>query len=248
MNSHLYAWTLNSSTGKGFNKTEINIYIANTSCTGAGMTIAQFKGLVKSAVKYYWNSVPTSSLFLNVKGVRSDIDISSDTHSTALEKVPNNSILAGCNTTATDFSNSSILGSAQSTCSGSTCKSVLILNAHSESKLPTYSDSELEAVIAHEIGHAFGLGHSEYQESLMYYSVSGKYQEWLGQDDVDGVTYLYPHESELDIFGASILGNCGAIAAAPYTNPTSKTPWGLSIFLGLFLAYLIRLLILFRRN
>ena len=29
----------------------------------------------------------------------------------------------------------------------------------------------------------FGLGHSEYKHNLMYYSVGGKTQKWLGIDD-----------------------------------------------------------------
>jgi hypothetical protein len=69
------------------------------------------------------------------------------------------------------------------------------------------SDSEIKAVIAHEIGHAFGLGHSEYKHNLMYYSVGGKTQKWLGIDDIDGATYLYPHDAEM----AGLLGSCGTI-------------------------------------
>ena len=237
--SSSFAWTLNSNTGKGFSNNEINIYIANTSCDGAGMTTEQFRGLTKSAVKHYWNSVPTSRLYLNVKEIRTDIDITGDTHAEALLKVPNNSIVAGCNTSADQFSNSSILGSAVSSCSGSTCKAVLILNANAASNLPTKSDSELEAVIAHEIGHAFGLGHSEYKESLMYYSISGKYQKWLGEDDVDGVSYLYPNESELDVLGISLLGNCGAIASTDSEKGIQLIDWIVSLLFGFLIPVLL---------
>lgn len=246
LSSSLKAWTLNSSTGEGFDDNKINIYIANTSCAGAGMTLSEFEDLIKSSVKHFWNSVSTSALHLDVKGLKTDIDITGDQHAAAVLKAPKNSILAGCNTSGEDFENSAILGSALSSCTGSTCRAVLILNAHSESSLPTKSDSELEAVIAHEIGHAFGLGHSEYKESLMYYSISGKYQKWLGDDDIDGVTYLYPHESELDVLGQSLLGNCGAIASTKDYKPNSPNilEWVTSMLFGLilpiFLVYYFR--------
>ena len=45
----------------------------------------------------------------------------------------------------------------------------------------------------------------------MYYSIGGKTQQWLGQDDVNGVTYLYPNESEFGALGISLLGNCGSL-------------------------------------
>ncbi|MDP7320893.1 MAG: M57 family metalloprotease [Bacteriovoracaceae bacterium] len=240
---HAYAWTLNPNTQKGFKNNEIKIFIANTTCSGAGFSTSRYVDLIKNAVEDYWNKVPTSALFLKVEGIKDDIDITGDTHSSALNKVPANTIVAGCNASATDFDDSSILGSAAMQCSGNTCRAILILNAHSSSKLPQKSDREIEAVIAHEIGHAFGLGHSEYQQSLMYYNTSGKYQKWLGDDDIDGVTYLYPHESKFDLLGQSLLGNCGAIAATDNLQQQSFFDYYSSLALGVvfvFFIYFIR--------
>ena len=94
-------------------------------------------------------------------------------------------------------------------------------------------------MIAHEIGHAFGLGHSEYKESLMYYSISGKYQKWLGEDDVDGVSYLYPNESELDVLGISLLGNCGAIASTDSEKGIQLIDWIVSLLFGFLIPVLL---------
>lgn len=211
LSTNLYAWTLEPNTGRGFEDNEIDVHIASTSCAGAGMSTSKFASLVKSAAKKYWNAVPTSALYLDVKGVGS-IDIDGDTHSAALAKVPSNSILAGCNDDADGFDNggspSNTLGSAVMTCNGDTCRAVLIINAHADSQVPSLSDSEVEATIAHEIGHAFGLGHSEYKYSLMYFSTGSKTQKWLGQDDIDGVSYLYPHDAEL----LGLLGSCATIS------------------------------------
>lgn len=211
-----YSFHLNPATGRGFNKNTINIHIASTSCTGAGFSTQKFKDMIEDAVEDYWNSVPTSALKLNVKSIGS-IDITGDTFESALAKVSSNTILAGCNTTGDDeFSGggspSSILGAARMSCSGSKCKAVLILNAHADSQLPNKGRGEVEAVIAHEIGHAIGIGHSEFPESLMYYSASGKFQRWLGMDDVDAVTYLYPYKSD-DPLGLS--GSCATIDIDP---------------------------------
>ena len=236
--TQVQAWTLNPSTSRAYANNEINIEIASDDCSAAGFSTAKYKTLIQEAVDEYWHQVPTSSLYLKVQGV-GNISLNGDTHSTAINKVTANTILAGCNNDATDFSNTGILGSAVMTCSGETCYSVLILNTNSV--LSTKSDSYIKAVIAHEIGHAFGLGHSEYQYNLMYYNISGKTQEWLGMDDVNGVSYLYPHESDLDILGISLLGNCGTInldGDGGGSGPSGNTR-------GFVLSFLLGLLALF---
>lgn len=226
------AFTLNPNTGKGFRSNNIKIIIADTDCSGAGFSTARLKKLTENAIKHYWNNVASSALNLKVSGIDSSIDIDGMNHATALNTVvPSNRIVAGCNDDADGFSDPTILGSALMSCTGSNCKAVLILNANN-SRLNDFSSSELEAVIAHEIGHAFGLGHSEYKHNLMYYSVGGKNQEWLGLDDIDGVNYLYPHDPE----ALGFFGNCGTIQSI-----NSDSPWSFlkSLFLGLFFVFFL---------
>ena len=204
--SFVFGFTINQDMG-GFNSNNVNIEIANSDCSGAGFSTSNYSTLIKDAVKEYWNSIPTSALYLKVVGINTSIDIDGDQFSAAINKAKTGTILAGCNDDVTDFTDGSILGAAVATCDSSGCRSVLILNAHANSSLKDMSDSEIKAVIAHEIGHAFGLGHSEYKHNLMYYSVGGKTQKWLGIDDIDGATYLYPHDAEM----AGLLGSCGTI-------------------------------------
>lgn len=212
-----YAFTLNPNTGRGFKSDSITIRIADTDCSGAGFSTSKLRSLTKSAVDYYWNNVATSNLKLKVGGIDPTIDIDGMTHATALDSVvPNYEIVAGCNDDANDFNNPAILGSAAMKCTGNICKAILILNANN-SNLNNFSSDELEAVIAHEIGHAFGLGHSESKHNLMYYSVGGKSQKWLGLDDIDGVSYLYPHDAE----GLGLFGNCGTIQNIDNKDPFS---------------------------
>jgi predicted Zn-dependent protease len=228
----------------GFNSSNINIEIANSDCSGAGFSTAKYQSLIEDAVEEYWNKVSTSSIYLKVTGINTSKDIDGDQFSAAINKADANTILAGCNDDVTDFTDGSILGAAVGTCDSTGCRSVLILNAHANSYLKNKSDNEIKAVIAHEMGHAFGLGHSEYQHNLMYYSVSGKTQKWLGIDDIDGATYLYPHDAKI----AGLLGSCGTIKdiSKHKLNKEKKSIFSfLSLFaLGLFISsYLFKILL-----
>lgn len=233
-----YSFTLNPSTGKGFKKNKIDIYIANTDCSNAGFTTDEYVSMVKEAVNNYWNNVATSALELKVKGV-TNIDITGDRFSDAIEKVPHNTILAGCNESAsTSFDGSSepsglssILGAAVMSCESSSCRGLFIINAHPTSLLSLRSRSDNIATIAHELGHAFGLGHSQYKHNLMYYSASNKNQKWLGLDDIDAVTYLYPHEGEI----GGLIGSCGTIS----DNKEAHLKFFSSILFGFFICFCV---------
>ena len=63
-------------------------------------------------------------------------------------------------------------------------------------------------IIAHEIGHVLGYGHSSFQPSIMYFSATGKTDPNWSQDDLNAISYLYGR-SELGfegIFGCAADG------------------------------------------
>ena len=97
------------------------------------------------------------------------------------------------------------------------------------------SRGEQVAIIAHEIGHAIGLGHSQFDHNLMYYqSISTR--ERLGWDDIDGVTYLYPTEQP--------IGGCGVIEDISKNNFLMSFLIGILFFMLMFKAiqtYFIKL-------
>lgn len=228
------SFTLSPNTGKGFSKSNITINIASTSCSALGFSTEEFRSLIEDAVNHYWNSVPTSALHLKVGSIKDSIDISADDHAGALAKAQDNTVLAGCNTTGDDFSDPSILGAALMNCSGSKCKAVFLVNS-SSTVLQKYSNDAKEAVIAHEIGHTIGLGHSEYKQSLMYYNASGKYQKWLGEDDITGISYLYPHESDM----SCLIGSFGTIKMLGGDDDSDSGSFIGSLSLGVLLSLAI---------
>ncbi|KJR40152.1 secreted protein containing Peptidase M10A and M12B, matrixin and adamalysin domain protein [Candidatus Magnetoovum chiemensis] len=56
-----------------------------------------------------------------------------------------------------------------------------------------YNGKNAEEVLAHELGHTLGVGHTTDNTALMYpYAHGDGRGGQLAQDDIDGITYLYP--------------------------------------------------------
>lgn len=73
------------------------------------------------------------------------------------------------------------------------------------------SDYDVESVMLHENGHAAGLGHSSVTQAIMY-AYYGGVRRSLHQDDMDGLTSLYPE------------GGGGATATPTNTPLPTDTP------------------------
>lgn len=207
MNTNLFAWTLASKDFNGYPTTKIKIDISSTSCTNAKLTAQEIKDIVKEAIDMYWNSVPTSAIELSVGSIKS-VSIDGDaTISAVAAKASENSILIGCNDDVASFTNGFTGAVGGYSCTGSVCRGGVIINDHTATNVDTYSKLELQSLLGHEIGHAIGLGHSSVEESLMFYSLSQKSQESLHQDDMNGITWLYPNDGKL----GGLAGSCGTI-------------------------------------
>jgi len=219
----LHAFTLTTSTGVKLPDPNVKVVIAGNNCDAAGFNSANaLAEMVKESVDEYWNRISTCALELEVTGADSGVNTSSDTLIEALEKTPLGTILVGCSDNAALFASSSTLGVGSiNTVSGD--RGVLLLN-NRDTTFANLEAQEKLAVIAHELGHAFGLGHSSQAAALMYFSVGGKVQKKLSIDDYDACTYLYPKDAP---------GGCGTVAFVDDGNSSGASGGLLTLFFGL---------------
>ncbi len=241
--ANTYAFTLNNSVAASFDmeaQDEIAVNVADHGCTNIDLTNDQFLSIIEEAVDTFWNRVHTSSLRLKKGGVS---NVSTDFQTGLICTNPGESscsinpalsvssgILISCNTTLSNFTNNSVLAvSVPNNVSNAVIRGALILiNDDSGNTFNGLSRTEKVAVIAHEIGHAIGLGHTELEDNLMLFE-SIPTRNALGWDDIDGVTYLYPVEQP--------ISGCGSIS----TDFSTKGPGGLlpTLLFGLILTFLL---------
>lgn len=179
---------------------EVSVDVASNSCAVAGFnTSEEFLAFVERAVDEYWNKVGSCALKLK-KGVVNAADTSAGDLTANMSKATVGTILIGCSSDGAVISGTT-LGIASINRAPSDRGLVLLNNV--STNFANLTEQEKLATIAHEIGHAFGLGHSSDDVALMFYSVGTKVQERLTIDDFDGCTYLYPHDSP---------GSCSSVA------------------------------------
>jgi Matrixin len=223
------AFTLNNSAALVFNHDEVKVNVANITCSNIGIDLIELKSIVADALNQYWNKSPTSRLKLRTGSIMSvaaeygtDLICNASTSCTPNPALAVASdILITCNTNASNFSSSSILAVTvpNNTTDKTILGSLIMINDRAGNQFVNKSRDEKMAIIAHELGHAFGLGHSPVTDSLMYYSTVNMRTN-LGQDDIDGITYLYPKQQPVA---------CGSISL----NNNPNTWLGLFIGFGL---------------
>ncbi|MFZ9001206.1 MAG: matrixin family metalloprotease [Bacteriovoracaceae bacterium] len=242
----VYAFTFNNSGEAYFNSKEVVINISNNSCNG--IEPQELFSHTEVAIKEYWNKVPTSKLKLKMGGIINDrstlfkeqpicdYDTNCNINS---DLIVSSGVLISCNNdqqAITDgraqdgnFPSQSILAKSipNNTSGNHIIGSLILVNGKSDSSYINLSADEKIAVIAHELGHAIGLGHSPVKDSLMYYE-SIPSRRSLGWDDIDGLTYLYPAEQP---FGSS----CGTITED--INSQGPGPFLGAIALGFLLIF-----------
>lgn len=197
---------------KGWQAKELTIdYNSSDLCSGV-----ELSGRVDNAIKL-WNSVSTSRLKLK-KG-NTSAATPADVYA---QTVPNITVV--CHST---FTGDATLGSPDPAIIGIGTGiknadniidySWLFLNNDTgDGKITSLTPSLLEMAIAHELGHVFGLAHSEKQYALMYY---GGYTSAtaLAADDRQGITYLYPRD---ELSGGAF--GCGSISNSKNIQVDSK--------------------------
>jgi hypothetical protein len=224
----LQAFSLNSSSDSSFQgwvNPELTFNVNPANCP-AGLDVA---GLIDDAVKV-WNNVPTS---------RVKISYGTTTSSTTFA----NPTTIYCETNfqgVTGADQNYVPAAASIQRSGHNATGgLLYLNASAgNANIGLYDRTMLLIIIAHEVGHILGLGHSQDVHALMYYNAGAKANLTLGQDDIDGVSYLYPRD---ELNGDKMMG-CGLVASAGNAKPPGAGPLAvLALLMLLPVAVYVRL-------
>ena len=193
-----HAFTVNSSTNpnlKGWSGGEVTFYVNTANCP-AGVDVV---GIVEDALKV-WNKVPTSSLKVKYGG---------STTATTSSNPPIVYCEVNFNGVTGADNNSTPAAASINTGTGQITTGFLVLNVSAgTANISNNTREELTIIMTHEIGHVLGLGHSQTTSGVMYYTYSLKTALNLAQDDIDGISYLYPKE-ELDFAG------CGLVKTLP---------------------------------
>lgn len=230
------AFTLNNSATIVFGQDEVKVNVASGNCSNIGIDENELLTIIGDAVNQYWNKSPTSRLKLRSGTLQdlSAIDYAGAeicNPSTSCDPNPAlavaSDVLITCNNNAVNFPNSGVLAvTIPNNISGKKIiGSLIMINDRADNLFKTKSRDEKISIIAHELGHAFGLGHSPVNDSLMYYSTV-RMRQSLGSDDIDGISYLYPKQQPV---------NCGSVDLGANNNPNT--------WLGLLLGFTIIALI-----
>ncbi len=227
----VWPFTLSYSNEAHFSTNQITVDVAGDGCSLAGFNSANdLLTKVVEAMDEYWNRIPTCALELSGGSVRSGVSVASDPSlSAALAKANENTILVGCSTNTSLFG-AGTLAIASIDPNNSVRGAVLINNT--DSSFANLTEREKLATLAHEVGHALGIGHSANPTALMYYSIGAKIQEKLSIDDYDACTYLYPHEAP---------GSCSSVALidSKKNRGGGSDTWGLSFLLAMLVTFLV---------
>ena len=216
---NVFSFTLNNNVDLAFGKNEVLVNVAANSCSHIGLTDAEILSAVQVGVDQYWNKAPTSRLKLRAGSIKNVAAIYKTgticLPSTSCDPDPtlavDSDILISCNTNSANFTSTAVLAvTVPNNINGQSIQGALVLiyDITPANQMVLKSRDEKIAIIAHELGHAIGLGHSPIQDSLMYYSTVNV-RKSLGSDDIDGISYLYPKEQPI---------SCGSITDRNQVN------------------------------
>jgi predicted Zn-dependent protease len=202
--------------------------VNNQACSNILETPEELIDLINEAVDEFWNTVHTSSISLESFGYVSagGKDIND------ILAAANNTIVVGCSRDSYISASSTIAVGGYSYSSG-IMRGYVALNDKNLTPFVTLTRRDKVATLAHEIGHALGIGHSEKDFALMYFS-TGAVFNYLSQDDADAITYLYPHDPVMGGLG----GSCGTIVKEEdMRGPNKMVFWQgpMGFLLGFFL-------------
>lgn len=170
-----------------------------------------------------WNQVTTAKLKLKVGGANNESLATIANRVLDASEAHAPVIICDSNFEANIGDSDSVLGvGLANTVGGDTLNTgFIILNTEpgAGGNISNQSAVRRKVVIAHELGHMLGIGHSAEPSALMFFNIGEKTNLNLHQDDSDAYTYLYPRSEPSDGF----LG-CGHVQKGG-DSPSSPLFW-----------------------
>ena len=199
------AFTLLTVNENAWSTDEVLVDFNPTGCP-AGL---EFPADIEGGIELTWNAVPYSRLRLR-KGV-----------TTTEVAAPNGRILVTC--AALGSTSAGVTG--VSTSGGSIVSALVQLNT--ATNWTAFSKTTVQLIIAHELGHAIGFGHSDDNFAVMFFTINSA---GLSQDDLDAVSYLYSRSD----FNDGAFG-CGTLAAGGASGGGGPGTGAFAAFVGMLL-------------
>lgn len=206
---------------KGWASNEVTFLVNTANCpidvvALIGNAAAVWNNVANSTIKASYAGATTSTTYANPTTVYCETNFS----------------------TATGGANEDFVPAAASvhTSNGTIYEGIIYLNASTgDANIANFDTNSLTITIAHEIGHILGLGHSADANAMMYFDGTYKNKMSLAQDDIDGISYLYPS----DEFRDGHFAGCGSVGHLP--PPPPRSLWLLTLLMLLPVAVLVRL-------
>ena len=223
LQAHAFTLISTNPNQKGWASNEITFLVNTANCpidvvSLVSNAVAVWNNVANSNIKASYGGATTSTVHANPTTVYCEANFSATTGGADDDFVP----------AAADVNISG----------GTITDGIIYLNISAgDANIANFDTNVLTIILAHEIGHILGLGHSADLNALMYFDASYKNKLALAQDDIDGVSYLYPS----DEFRDGHFAGCGSVGNLRSPPPPSSGLLLLTLLMLLPVALVVRL-------